>query len=188
MAEERTLMAKVNAGDETVEVIERLGVVVEELTNMGADAMEAKARRILYGLGFTADMQTKPTKMFSGGWRMRISLARALFVEPTLLMLDEPTNHLVRYEKEGRLIDYCFVGNKSHFASICLSFTLLSRCCCSTYIGFECCHLVGRISSKLEKDLVRGVSRPRFPQQCLPRNFAHRRFEAHLLQGKLRYF
>ncbi|KAG7354993.1 ABC transporter ATP-binding protein [Nitzschia inconspicua] len=94
MEEERALMTKVDAGDESVEVIERLGVVLEELTNMGADAMEAKARRILYGLGFTMDMQTKPTKMFSGGWRMRISLARALFVEPTLLMLDEPTNHL----------------------------------------------------------------------------------------------
>eukprot|EP00339_Tiarina_fusa_P013341 CAMPEP_0117058808 /NCGR_PEP_ID=MMETSP0472-20121206/40840_1 /TAXON_ID=693140 ORGANISM="Tiarina fusus, Strain LIS" /NCGR_SAMPLE_ID=MMETSP0472 /ASSEMBLY_ACC=CAM_ASM_000603 /LENGTH=719 /DNA_ID=CAMNT_0004776251 /DNA_START=1 /DNA_END=2160 /DNA_ORIENTATION=- len=94
MEEEKTLMAKVDAGDETSEVIERLGAVVEELTVMGADAMEAKARRILYGLGFTMDMQTKPTKMFSGGWRMRISLARALFVEPTLLMLDEPTNHL----------------------------------------------------------------------------------------------
>lgn len=89
MEEEKTLMTKVDAGDESMQVIERLGVVVEELTNMGADAMEAKARRILYGLGFTMDMQTKPTKMFSGGWRMRISLARALFVEPTLLMLDE---------------------------------------------------------------------------------------------------
>jgi ATP-binding cassette, subfamily F, member 1 len=94
MEEEKKLMTKVDAGDESAEVIERLGIVVEELTNMGADAMEAKARRILYGLGFTVEMQTKPTKMFSGGWRMRISLARALFVEPTLLMLDEPTNHL----------------------------------------------------------------------------------------------
>lgn len=96
MAEERELMVKVDAGDESNEVIERLSLVVEELTNMGADSMEAKARRILYGLGFSMEMQTKPTKMFSGGWRMRISLARALFVEPTLLMLDEPTNHLVR--------------------------------------------------------------------------------------------
>lgn len=92
--EEKELMKKVDAGDESDEVIDRLGVVVEELANMGADAMEAKAHGILSGLGFTTEMQTKPTKMFSGGWRMRISLARALFVEPTLLMLDEPTNHL----------------------------------------------------------------------------------------------
>lgn len=87
-------MTKVDTGDESDEVIDRLGIVVEELANMGADSMEAKAHGILSGLGFTTEMQTKPTKMFSGGWRMRISLARALFVEPTLLMLDEPTNHL----------------------------------------------------------------------------------------------
>jgi ATP-binding cassette subfamily F protein 1 len=92
--EEKNLMTKVDAGDESDEVIDRLGIVVEELANMGADSMEAKAHGILSGLGFTTEMQTKPTKMFSGGWRMRISLARALFVEPTLLMLDEPTNHL----------------------------------------------------------------------------------------------
>jgi ATP-binding cassette subfamily F protein 1 len=94
MDEERVLMAAIDNGDESEEKIDRLQQVVDELTNMGADAAEAKARRILFGLGFTMDMQTKPTKMFSGGWRMRISLARALFVEPTLLMLDEPTNHL----------------------------------------------------------------------------------------------
>jgi ABC-type glutathione transport system ATPase component len=76
MEEERVLMQAVDKGDESSDIIERLQRVVDELINMGADAAEAKARRILYGLGFSVDMQTKPTKMFSGGWRMRISLAR----------------------------------------------------------------------------------------------------------------
>ncbi|KAJ8039418.1 ATP-binding cassette sub-family F member 1 [Holothuria leucospilota] len=70
------------------------GQVYEELQAIGADSAEARARRILAGLGFTVPMQAKATKDFSGGWRMRVSLARALFMEPTLLLLDEPTNHL----------------------------------------------------------------------------------------------
>jgi ATP-binding cassette subfamily F protein 1 len=76
-----------NAGDQLTAVYERLQAI-------GADAAEARGSKILAGLGFSKDMQGRTTKSFSGGWRMRISLARALFVQPTLLLLDEPTNHL----------------------------------------------------------------------------------------------
>ena len=76
------------------DVTERLNEVYDELRAIGSDQAEPKARRLLAGLGFSREMQERATNKFSGGWRMRVSLARALFIEPTLLMLDEPTNHL----------------------------------------------------------------------------------------------
>lgn len=94
LEEEKKLTRLVNEGNIETEISDRLKEVYEELNAIGADAAESRARRILAGLGFTLEMMERATKDLSGGWRMRVSLARALFLEPTLLMLDEPTNHL----------------------------------------------------------------------------------------------
>jgi len=76
------------------EIMEILTEVYDRLDALDASTAETRARSILKGLGFTHEMQSKKTKEFSGGWRMRVSLSRALFIQPTLLLLDEPTNHL----------------------------------------------------------------------------------------------
>ncbi|KAG2444584.1 hypothetical protein HXX76_001329 [Chlamydomonas incerta] len=78
----------------TDEVEHRLNDVYERLEALDSDLVEVRAASILHGLGFTKEMQRKKTREFSGGWRMRIALARALFIDPTMLLLDEPTNHL----------------------------------------------------------------------------------------------
>jgi len=76
------------------DLTERLQIIHETLSGLDSDTAIGRASKILYGLGFTSEMQSAQTKSFSGGWRMRIALARALYLRPDFLLLDEPTNHL----------------------------------------------------------------------------------------------
>jgi ATP-binding cassette, subfamily F, member 3 len=79
---------------------ERLGEIHARLIDIGAEAAPSRAAEILSGLGFSHADLSRPMAEFSGGWRMRVALAAALFAEPDLMLLDEPTNYL---DLEGAL-------------------------------------------------------------------------------------
>jgi ATP-binding cassette subfamily F protein 3 len=80
--------------DYTDDLVEKLADLQERFEALGGYTMQAKAEEILEGLGFTTEELQKPLKSFSGGWRMRVMLAKILLQQPSLLLLDEPTNHL----------------------------------------------------------------------------------------------
>ncbi len=81
-------------GDGFEKVIERLSHVTDRYNILGGETIDSDTERTLLGLGFRRDDFLRPTREFSGGWRMRIELAKLLLKRPSLLLLDEPTNHL----------------------------------------------------------------------------------------------
>jgi ATP-binding cassette, subfamily F, member 3 len=80
--------------DHSDEIIERLGKLQDQFEANEGYTIKAKAEEVLEGIGFSSQDLNRPLKTFSGGWRMRVMLAKLLLEKPSLLMLDEPTNHL----------------------------------------------------------------------------------------------
>lgn len=103
-ATDKSLIETVLAADEERETLlveaetatdpTRIAEIHNRLSDIEADRAPARAARILAGLGFNEAAQQRPCTEYSGGWRMRVSLAAALFARPDFLLLDEPTNHL----------------------------------------------------------------------------------------------
>jgi len=80
--------------DEKAKRTLRLAAISERLEMIDHTEAEPKAIGILTGIGFAQEELHKKSKEFSGGWRMRIAIAKVIYSEPEILMLDEPTNHL----------------------------------------------------------------------------------------------
>ncbi|MTI21353.1 ABC transporter ATP-binding protein [Fulvivirga sp. RKSG066] len=78
----------------TDKLVEKLTKLQEKFERLEGYSMQAKAEEILEGIGFKTEDLQRPLREFSGGWRMRVMLAKLLLEQPSLLMLDEPTNHL----------------------------------------------------------------------------------------------
>lgn len=94
LSEIELAMADPERADELEELIERFGVLQARFDDLDGYALDARAREILAGLSFREQQMDADVGTLSGGWKMRVALARILLMQPDLLLLDEPTNHL----------------------------------------------------------------------------------------------
>ena len=94
LKELETAMADPDRADDMEAIVERYGDVQARFEELGGYALEGRAREILAGLGFSQEMMDGDVGALSGGWKMRVALARILLMQPDAMLLDEPTNHL----------------------------------------------------------------------------------------------
>ena len=87
-------MADPDQADHMDRILERFGEVQEEYEHLGGYGLEAQAREVLHGLGFEDERIDGDVGALSGGWKMRVAMARVLLGRPDVLLMDEPTNHL----------------------------------------------------------------------------------------------
>jgi ATPase subunit of ABC transporter with duplicated ATPase domains len=87
-------MADPSRADDLDRILERFGEVQEEYEHLGGYALESQAREVLHGLGFDDERIDGDVGALSGGWKMRVAMARVLLGRPDVLLMDEPTNHL----------------------------------------------------------------------------------------------
>ena len=120
-----------------------LHVLYERMEAIDGFTAEARASRLLHGLGFAADDYTNPVESFSGGWRMRLNLARALMCRSDILLLDEPTNHLdlpailwlERWLKRYDGILLVISHDRDFLDEVCTRIAHIENCAISLYTG-----------------------------------------------------
>ena len=130
-------------GEAAPALLERYGELQDRFEAMGGYSAEADARRVLCGLGFTDAELADPASRFSGGWRMRIALARLLLTRPDVLLLDEPTNHLdlesiVWLEDQLRMWEGAVITvshDRYHLNRNCERIADLGPCGVTVYVG-----------------------------------------------------
>jgi ATPase subunit of ABC transporter with duplicated ATPase domains len=94
LAKLEAALADPNQADQLDAILERFGEVQARFEELGGYALEGKAREVLHGLGFSQEMMDGDVGRLSGGWKMRVALARILLMRPDVMLLDEPSNHL----------------------------------------------------------------------------------------------